>query len=341
MNQAEPITRVLYTTTRPRLGFLGVGWIGRNRLAAIASSGNADIAVLADPSPEAVREAARIAPGASVVRSLDEMLDAGINGIVIATPSALHAGQALAALERGVAVFCQKPLGRNANETCRVVDAARAANCLLGLDLSYRYTEGMSRIRELVSAGRLGKVYAAELVFHNAYGPDKPWFYDPQLAGGGCVIDLGIHLVDLALWLLDYPLVLDVSSRLFARGEPLDRQPEMVEDYAVAQLDLSDGAVVQLACSWGLSAGCDAEIRASFYGTHGGAELRNVGGSFFDFVAERFNGTTRELLSAPPDAWNGRAITRWVSRLAAGQGFDPETEQICTVAGVLDAIYGH
>jgi predicted dehydrogenase len=48
-------------------------------------------------------------------------------------------------------------------------------------------------------------VFAVDLVFHNAYGPDKPWFYDPELSGGGCVMDLGVHLVDLALWSLDFP----------------------------------------------------------------------------------------------------------------------------------------
>jgi predicted dehydrogenase len=61
-------------------------------------------------------------------------------------------------------------------------------------------------------SGELGRVFAVDLVFHNAYGPDKPWFYDPELAGGGCVMDLGVHLVDLALWSLDFPGVTAVTS---------------------------------------------------------------------------------------------------------------------------------
>jgi predicted dehydrogenase len=218
------------------------------------------------------------------------------------------------------------------------VDAARAADRLLAVDLSYRFTEGMARIRELLARGDLGKVYAADLVFHNAYGPDKAWFYDPELSGGGCVMDLGVHLVDLALWALDFPAVKNVSSALIAGGEPLT--PGKVEDYAVANIELETGASLRLACSWRLPAGCEAVISASFYGTQGGAALKNVGGSFYDFTAERYHGTTSEALTTPPDEWGGRAAADWATRLASGQRFDPAAERLVEVAAVLDRIYG-
>jgi predicted dehydrogenase len=260
--------------------------------------------------------------------------------LVIATPSALHAEQSIRALGQGAAVFCQKPLGRTAAEAQAVVDAARTADRLLGVDFSYRYTEGMRRIREIVRSGELGRVHAVDLVFHNAYGPDKPWFYDPALSGGGCVMDLGVHLADLALWALDFPDVAGVSARLFAGGEPLGGRPDRVEDYAVATLDLGTGAVVQLACSWRLQAGRDAIISAAFYGTEGGAALHNVNGSFYDFTAERYRGTATETLSTPPDAWGGRAAAEWATRLAAGMRFDAGADRLVTVAQVIDRIYG-
>jgi predicted dehydrogenase len=186
--------------------------------------------------------------------TFDDLLRSDADAIVIATPSAMHAEQAIAALERGKAVFCQKPLGRNAEETRRVVDAARANDRLLGVDLSYRHTDAMRAVKQLVPG--LGRIYAVDLVFHNAYGPDKPWFYDPKQSGGGCVIDLGIHLVDLALWILGTD-VTSTHARLHHHGG------HGVEDYAVAIMD-AGGATIQLACSWNLSAGQDAEIRAVF-----------------------------------------------------------------------------
>lgn len=325
---------------RARVGFLGVGWIGRHRMEAMLATGAIEAAAFADPSPEMAEAAVALAPQAEQVQALAELLDLGLDGIVIATPSALHAEQAIMALERGVAVFCQKPLGRTAGEVQAVVDAARAADRLLAVDLSYRFTEGMQAIREIVRTGGIGRPFAADLVFHNAYGPDKAWFYDPALSGGGCVMDLGVHLADLALWSLDFPEVVEVSSTLMAGGEPLRNAQEQVEDYAVATLRLASGAVVRLACSWRLQAGCEAEIGAAFYGTEGGAAFRNVGGSFYDFTAERLRGTSRETLCAPPDAWGGRAAADWARRLAAGDRFDPEAERLVEVARVLDRIYG-
>ena len=325
---------------KPRVGFLGVGWIGRSRMEAIAATGAVDIVAVAEPSPEMAAEALKLAPGAKPVADLSELLAERLDGVVIATPSALHAEQSIRALDAGAAVFCQKPLGRSVAEVRAVVEAARAADRLLAVDLSYRFTAGMSRIRELLQAGQLGRVFAVDLVFHNAYGPDKPWFYDPALSGGGCVMDLGVHLVDLALWAMDFPVVTGVSSHLIAGGEPLGTRTDAVEDYALATLRLAGGAAVQLSCSWRLQAGVDAIIGASFYGTGGGAALSNVGGSFYDFTAERYRGTATEELAGPPDAWGGRAAADWAVRLAGGARFDAEAERLVEVAAVLDRIYG-
>jgi predicted dehydrogenase len=198
----------------------------------------------------------------------------------------------------------------------------------------------MRRIRNCVVEGELGNVYAVDMVFHNAYGPDKSWARDPQLAGGGCAIDLGIHLVDLALWTLGFPEVTGVTSRLYAHGKLLPADSGEVEDYAVAQLDLATGAVVRVACSWNLSAGRDAVIEAHFHGASAGAAMVNVNGSFYDFAAARFNGTQRTPLADPPDAWGGRAVVDWAKRLGAGARYDKSIETIVQVAGVLDRIYG-
>jgi predicted dehydrogenase len=340
--EAETTSALTHSRTHalPSLGFLGVGWIGRHRMEAIARAGLGRVAAVADTSPEMVAAAREAAPDAQVADGLDGLLDMGLDGIVIATPSAMHAEQSIRALQSGAAVFCQKPLGRTADEVRRVVDAARAADRLLAVDLSYRFTEGMRTIRDRIARGELGRIYAVDLVFHNAYGPDKPWFYDPALSGGGCVMDLGVHLVDLALWALDFPAVEGVTSRLHAGGEPLGADADRCEDYATARMDLADGAAVQLACSWKVSAGQDAVIGASFYGTGGGAALRNVNGSFYDFTAEAYHGTQRETLASPPDEWGGRAAMDWARRLGEGARFDPAAGRLVDVAAVLDRIYG-
>jgi predicted dehydrogenase len=324
----------------PRLGFLGLGWIGQHRMQAVLDEQAGQVVAFADPSPQARERAQQAVPQAAAASTLEELWQHELDGVVIATPSALHAPQALACLKRGLAVFCQKPMARTAAENAAIVEAARKADRLLACDLSYRYTEAMRRVRNCVVEGEIGSVYAVDLVFHNAYGPDKSWARDPELAGGGCAIDLGIHLVDLALWVLGFPEVTGVSSRLYARGERLPAGSHAVEDYAVAQIDLAGGAFVRMACSWNLPFGRDAAIEAHFHGTQGGAAMTNVDGSFYDFAAARFLGTQRFPLAEPPDAWGGRAIVDWARRLGAGARYDRSIETIVQVATVLDRIYG-
>lgn len=327
---------------RPRLGFLGAGWIGRHRMEAIARSGLAEIAAVADPAAGLVDQARELAPQAEPCERLEDLLALDLDGVVIATPSALHAQQSAIALEAGLAVFCQKPLGRNLRETRMVVEAARAADRLLGVDLSYRHVVGMQLIADGVRSGAIGPVFAVDLVFHNAYGPDKTWYYDINLSGGGCVIDLGIHLVDLALWALDYPEVAGVSGRLFSGGRPItsEQRGAVVEDYATARIDLKSGTVLNVNCSWGVSAGQDCQIEATFRGAGGALALRNINGSFYELTAERYDGTRREVLDKLDDAWGGRAALAWTRRLTQGNRFDSEIRNILQVAEVLDAIYG-
>jgi predicted dehydrogenase len=336
----DPLAAAETAARRPRIGFLGLGWIGLSRMRDLVGAGVIEPVAIADPAADQLAAAAELAPRAETGTTLDDLLAHELDGLVIATPSALHAEQALRALAAGVAVFCQKPLGRSAGETAAVVEAARRADRLLGLDLSYRRTRAMAAVRDLVAGGALGKVFAADLVFHNAYGPDKPWFYDPRRSGGGCLIDLGVHLVDLALWALDFPRIERVDAALFAGGERLRPGRAAVEDYAAATLELAGGVVVRIACSWRLNAGADAQVEATFYGVSGGARMRNVGGSFYDFRAERLTGTACETIVEPPDAWGGRTVTDWGSRLARDRRFDPQANTYVRVAEALDAIYG-
>lgn len=322
--------------TRPRLGFLGLGWIGRHRMQALAETGCIEIAALADSHAPALEACGVDAPRFA---RLEDVLATRPDGVVIATPSAGHAAETIAALQAGAAVFCQKPLGRTAAEARAAVEAARHADRLLAADLSYRQTAAAQALHRLIAEGGIGRPQVLDLTFHNAYGPDKPWFRDRALSGGGCLIDLGVHLVDLALWLTGWPQLRCTSAQLFAGGRRISAGAEEVEDYAAATLEAPDGMLVRLACSWNLPAGRDAVIRAEVYGSGGGAALENLDGSFYDLAAYRFDGCRSEMLAGPPDDWGGRAAVDWLGRLAAGGRFDPECERLVTLAGTLDAIY--
>lgn len=322
------------------LGFLGVGWIGRNRMDVLVKNGVAIPAVISDVN---IENAVSISMDDTVVCTCIEKLleHTSLDGVVIATPSALHAEQAKAALNAGFAVFCQKPLGRNLDEVSSVVNTARSKNRFLGIDFSYRFLKTVSIVNNLNRCGDIGKVFAVDAVFHNAYGPDKPWFYDAQLSGGGCVIDLGIHLVDLVLYLFDFPVVSGVHSRLYANGKRIRGRGSEVEDYASANFELENGCVVNLACSWRLQTGQDAIIGLTLYGTEGALSIKNVAGSFYDFKAERYRGTKREVLYDSADDWGGGAILNWARRLGQDNTFDDSVAEVQKVTDVLDQIYNN
>lgn len=322
---------------RPRIGFLGTGWIGRSRMEAIVGTGAVETVALCDPDDSCAQAALVLVPEARRVGSFRDLLAMGLDGIVIATPSAAHAAQAIAALDQGCAVFCQKPLATSAQDAAAVVGAARRAGRLLAVDFSYRRTAALSALRGLLREGALGTVFALDLVFHNAYGPDKPWFYDAALSGGGCMMDLGCHLIDAALWLMDHPPVERIEASLIAGGRPAT--DGAVEDHALATLHFPAGVTARIACSWNLHAGADAEIALRVYGTQGGAMLRNVGGSFLEFELVRARGTHAERIVSPPDAWSGRLAADWARRLAVEPAFDPACEGLVAVSEAIDRIY--
>src|SRR5215212_3585284 len=326
MSRAARQVSVESAPRKPRVGFVGLGWIGRNRLQSVVDAGVAEIAAIQDVQASAVEEAHKLSGDAVQFSDFEELLREDLDGVVIATPNRFHAEQAIAALERGMAVFCQKPLGRNAFETRRRVDAARNANRLLGVDLSYRNIPAMQAVSSLVESGALGKVFAVDATFHNGYGPDKPWFYDFSLSGGGCLLDLGVHLIDLALAPLRFPPVKRVEGATFSAGRLLSKDSRQAEDYARATIETAGDTVINLSCSWNLHAGRDANIEITFYGTGGGASLRNVNGSFYDFTAERYHGTETKTLNTPADSqwqWGGLATLEWVKTLSSNNAFDP------------------
>lgn len=322
---------------RLRLGFIGLGWIGRRRLDAIAERSDVSVAVLSDADAPRLDAAAAIYPDARTQVDFDAVLECDVDGVVIATPNANHSAQAIACLSRGIPVFCQKPLAIDAAETARVLEAAAAAERLLAVDYSYRHVRGMPELRRRIGAGELGEISAIDLVFHNAYGPNKAWCFDRNRSGGGCLLDLGIHLVDLASWLQGSPGMEVASSRLFSRGRRA--APGDIEDLAFVEIRQDNGALVRVACSWNAQIGCDAQISAQIHAMRGGALWRNLNGSFVNFQVDLFRGNTREELGISLDDWGPGALSAWIERLHIDSSFDPDAWDVLTGARLIEQAY--
>jgi predicted dehydrogenase len=348
MKQARADSKDLYVDApgrakqdaRPRLGFAGLGWIGAQRMQVLAESGLAEIVAVCDPQQQALEKGcAPLSRKPGICQSFEELLAQPLDGVVIATPNALHEPQSIAAMEKGLAVFSQKPLALSRRGTERLLNLARTKNLPLGIDWSYRYLAGVQELKQQIASGELGAIHAVELCFHNAYGPDASWYYDLARAGGGCLLDLGCHLLDLCHWLIGASNPIDVSARCFRNGARIYPPLQEPEDFVMAEIDYASGQHMHLSCSWRAPAGRGAIIGCRIFGTGGGAEIRNVDGSFYDFEVALNRGAESTLLGAPPDAWPGRALIDWTNRLREGEGCDPEVAHVATTAEVIDRIY--
>lgn len=319
-----------------RLGVLGCGWIAANRLRQIAADACAEVVLLADPDRNAIERVRRWAPRAQVVDAIDAFRPERVDAVMISTPSALHAEQALAMLERKLPVFVQKPIGLCAEEVHRVLDAAARADVPLATDLCYRYLDSSRALRAELEADRIGPLFLVEGCFHNAYRPGAGWAYDAQLAGGGALVDLGIHLLDLTQWLCGAPLALD---DVYLRQRPDAVSADAVERFALVDLTTAGGAPVRLTVSWDAATGLDAEIRLRLYGESGTLELVNRNGSFYDFDARFCEGTNARCLAADDgDAWQAGPLTDWLRRVAAGLGY-AEPDGVRSVSSLIDEAY--
>ncbi|MGK7391615.1 MAG: Gfo/Idh/MocA family protein [Candidatus Cyclobacteriaceae bacterium M2_1C_046] len=326
--------------TKPNVAFIGMGWIGRDRFKALIEKELIACSGIYDPYLQNIENDDLLCEFRQVEDFKEVINDDSLDAIVIATPNMLHARQCQQALEAGKAVFVQKPLARTAKETSALIHSAKENNKLLGVDYSYRFTEGIQKIKSLVDADELGEIFAIETAFHNAYGPDKEWFYDMERSGGGCLLDLGCHLVDLSLYITDFPKADVKHSSRYYQGRLISAGEDQVEDFCSADLQTEDGIDISIGCSWNLSAGKEADIYFKIYGTKGAAIFENVDGSFYNFRSYHCRGTERELLTQPPESWGGKAIIDWASKLKQNNTFNEDAWQYLQSAQLIDKIYG-
>ena len=197
----------------------------------------AEIVKAFDPVPE-TRERVEKEFGVATVDSFDAILDDdSINCVYVASPNFLHAEQTIAAAGRGKNVFCQKPMARTAAEARPMVEACEKAGVQLGVGFCYRYAGAIEKIKELIKAGEIGEPTLITLEFHLGYTKDNiAWRCDPKLSGGGPLMDLAPHLVDLARFIME-----DEYVSVFSHVDPMMTDEDVEED-TISLLRFKGGA---------------------------------------------------------------------------------------------------
>jgi predicted dehydrogenase len=245
-----------------RVGVIGAGFVARRaHIPGWRAVPGAEVVAICDTDPAALEAAVRDTGVRAAFGDPRALLDSGVDAVSICTPNASHFPLALAALEAGKHVLCEKPLGVTAAEADALGAAAEARGLVLMAQHQLRFEGPALAARECVQSGRLGLVHHIRVrALRRNRIPTAPGFLDRGLAGGGAALDLGIHALDMALWLAGFPRAARVTGSTgthFARGNGIsnhwgewDRDSVSVEDFAAGFVTFEDGMTLSLECAW-------------------------------------------------------------------------------------------
>ena len=262
-----------------RFGVIGAGTIGQMRARSVASYPGAELAAVSDPNVEAARLAARGTRARVEADHRAFLSDGSVDAVIVSTPVQLHEAIILESLSAGKHVLCEKPLS-NSPESCRrILDAATESGRHVAVGFNHRFYPAFLFMKHAIEAGRIGKLdevrtYGGHDGLHN-FRAD--WMYKRPHSGGGAMMDVGIHMTDLARWMAG-----DVSEAYGLAGENVWRV-EGSEDRAVAVFKTASGVPIQYGASWNEWKGYRAWIEA--YGDRG--MIRAQYGPMFNLLIEQ------------------------------------------------------
>ena len=275
------------SSDRLRVGVIGAG-IGMFHAQAYAALPNVELAAIAGLDTErVVALAARHGVGRTY-RDYGELLaQPDIDAVSVCVPNALHAPVTVAALAAGKHVLVEKPLARTPDEGRAMIAAAEAAGKVLMIAFNHRQRSDVQWLKDYVESGALGRIYYAKAYWMRRQGIPGlgSWFVSKAMAGGGPLIDLGVHVLDMAMFLLGEPEPLAVSAATYAEFGPRGLKgwgakqstgasgSYEVEDLGTAFVRLAGGTTLLLEASWASHGSAGDDYGVVLYGTEGGAEL--------------------------------------------------------------------
>jgi predicted dehydrogenase len=260
-----------------RVGIIGVGWPGVEHLKGYVASGRAKVVAVCDLDDER-RE--RVAAEHNVPEAYSDykkmLREAELDAVSNCLPNFLHAPVTLDALKAGKHVLCEKPPAMNAREAARMAALAKRKKLTLMYALCLRFAADSQLIHDYVDRGELGEVYFGKCGYVRRRGIPigaGGWFVDKKRAGGGALIDIGVHALDRCWWLMGCPkpvAVLGSAYQKFRHVVPKGVKFD-VDDAAFALIKFANGATLMLEATWALNlpGGGYCEIA----GTKGGARL--------------------------------------------------------------------
>lgn len=330
------------------VGIVGLG-IGSVHLQGYLQCPEARVVALCDVDEERARKVAAEHDIPHVYTSYEDMMkEAEVEAVSVCTPNFLHAPITLAALAAGKHVLCEKPLALKPEEAEAMVDAAKQSGKVFMVAFNNRFRDDVKALKQYIEDGKMGEIYYAKTGWLRRKGAPGMggWFTTKAKSGGGALIDIGVHVLDLALWLMGNPKPIAVSGSTYMKFGQLGKgagsygltgTPQGtfdVDDLACALIKLDNGATLFLEASW-VSHIKEDVIYTQVMGTEGGAEIAPL------TIYTDIDGRSADITPAVQDSVSGHMeeIKHFVDCVVNGKQPLCPGEQGMQVTRILDAIY--
>ena len=337
------------------IAVVGTGYIGLGaHLPAyqkMQDEGLVRIVAVCDINEDALRAASEKFGVASTFTDYREMLETdGIDAVDVCTPNYLHKQPVVDSLAAGKHVICEKPLAINALEGAEMTAAARAAGRQLAVGLNVRFGAGAQAVKRFVEDRRLGEVYYARAHALRRRGiPGWGQFTQKDKQGGGPLIDIGVHILDLTLWLMGHPEPVSVTGQTYAKFGTRegvlglmgrwDPKTFTVEDFAAGFVRFKGGATLSLESSFAANI-AENQFHTTLLGTEGGASLYpsdDARTRLFREESGTLTDTTPVFL--PRQNTHEAELRAFIQALADDKPVPVPGEQGLLVTRILDALY--
>jgi predicted dehydrogenase len=321
-----------------RVGVIGLG-MGQAHLQCYEQCEQAEVVAVCDVDPQRLDQVLKTRPhvkGYADYRKMLKMKD--LQAVSVALPNYLHCPVTLQALDAGLHVLCEKPMAMNAAEARRMKERAEKAGRTLMMHFNVRFMHASATLKPIMDAGLVGRVYHVTTTYLRRDGYPRPggWFGQKAKSGGGPMIDLGVHRIDFALYLIGYPRPVSVLANcydLLAR-QKLAGLDFDCEDFSAAMVRFEDGATMYVAASWDGFEPHGGGLTMSIRGDKGA--LFESGGEWTLCRKENGVNTLAQLEQVQPTE---TAQAHFVRSIQAGTPPHPSAEHGVICMQILDAIY--
>jgi predicted dehydrogenase len=347
--------------TPVRAGVVGLGWAGQQHMAAYDEAEGVQLVGMAGKEPGPLQRLGDRYGVEHRVGDWRELLDsAALDVLSVATPTVLHGPIAVAALNAGIHVLSEKPIAENAGVAAQMVTAAKDNDRVLDVSFNHRMRGDVQALKKIIDAGLLGSIYYAKAGWLRREGIPGlgSWFTRVAASGGGPLMDIGVHMLDMALYLLNEPSVRAATAATYAEFGPrgkgatdfgVSRKTGVipgefdVEDLSTAFLRLGGGGTLLIESSWAQWIPHD-QCYVALYGADGGANIEWGGlpGETYRKLSiwTEVEGVAAELNpSPPPDGGHRECVLEFLAKVRSGDFAAHRGETALTRAMVVDACY--